>query len=109
MTKTFSASGEDLEKYAFDLFKPQDDILLEIIQRAAKAGLPAIHVSPMDGLHLEVITRAIDTKKAVEIGTLAGYSGVCIARGLAEGGMLYTLEYSPDHAKVAEESFKKAK
>ncbi len=108
MAKTFAQSNKSVEKYASDLFKPQDSVLLEIIKRAAREGLPPIHVAPMDGLHLEVITRSIGAKKAVEIGTLAGYSGVCISRGLAPQGKLYTFEYSDNHARVSAESFKKA-
>ena len=84
--------------YTLETFQPEDAILKEIRERAAAAELPDIHVGPMDSLHLEVITRAINAKKVVEIGTLAGLSGVCLARGLAPGGMLHTFEFEPKHA-----------
>lgn len=108
MKKTFAQSSAAIEAYATALFKPQDKVLREIIRRATAAGLPPIQVSPMDGLHLEILTRAAGAKKALEIGTLAGYSGVCIARGLARGGRLTTLEFSGKHAGVAAESFRRA-
>ncbi len=108
MPKSYSGSNVKIEKYVTKLFKPQDAVLLEIVRRAAKEGLPPIHVSPTDGLHLEVITRAIGAKKAVEIGTLAGYSGINIVRGLAHPGKLYTFEFSDHHARVARKSFEKA-
>ena len=60
----------------------------------------------MDGLHLEVLTRASGAKKAVEIGTLGGYSGICIARGLGPQGKLYTFEFEPAYAEVAKENRK---
>lgn len=108
MTKTFAPVNEEIEKYVEETFEPEDAILKEIRKRALDSGLPDIHVSPMDGLHLEVIARAAGTKKSVEIGTLAGYSGVCIARALPLDGRLFTFEFEPRHAEVAAESFKKA-
>jgi caffeoyl-CoA O-methyltransferase len=108
MTKSYSRSDRKLDKYFNELFKPQDSVLLEILKRAKKEGLPPIHVSPIDGLHLEVITRAIGAEKAVEIGTLAGYSGVNIARGLGSKGKLFTFEFSDHYSRVARKSFEKA-
>jgi len=46
--------------------------------------------------------------KTVEIGTLGGYSGVCLLRGMGPHGVLHTFEYSEKHARVAAESFRKA-
>jgi caffeoyl-CoA O-methyltransferase len=107
--KSFSAkSTPELSHYLEKTFHPQDDVQREIRQRSQKRELPNIHVAEMDGLHLEVLTRACGAKKAVEIGTLGGYSGVCIARGLAAGGVLHTFEFEPKHAEVARESFTKA-
>jgi caffeoyl-CoA O-methyltransferase len=52
--------------------------------------------------------RASGGTKALEIGTLGGYSGIWIARGLAPGGKLFTLERDPKHAAVAQEHFHRA-
>lgn len=108
MTKDFAQTDPALADYAIDTFQPQDDVLDQIIERAKAAGLPGIHVGPMDGLHLEVITRAIGARTAVEFGTLGGYSGVCIARGLPPDGHLHTLEIDSAHATVAREAFELA-
>ena len=87
---------------------PEDAILSEIRQRAARAGLPDIAVSRFDGRHLTAVARAVQARKIVEIGTLAGYSAVCLARALPHGGRLDTFESDPKHAKVAAESFRRA-
>jgi caffeoyl-CoA O-methyltransferase len=108
MSKPFSASNPEIEKYVESVFQPEDSVLREIRVRAAKMGLPDIHIGPMDGLHLEVLARSMSARKVVEIGTLAGYSGVCLARGLSDNGRLYTFEYEPKHAEIALESFVKA-
>ena len=55
-----------------------------------------------------VLVSLIGAKKIVEIGTLAGYSGVWMARALPPDGKLYTLEKSNKHAQVARASFQKA-
>ena len=108
MPKSFARAEEALQNYVLETFHPEDAVLLEIRKRAAEEGLPDIHVGPMDGLHLEVIARAMGARKIVEIGTLAGYSGVCLARALPQGGKIYCFEYEPKHAEVSRESFKKA-
>ncbi len=105
--KSFAAQGAGLAGYVEKTFHPEDGILADIRKRAATAGLPAIHVSPFDGRLLEVIARAARAKKIVEIGTLAGLSGVCLARALPEGGILHTFEFEKKHAEVARESFRK--
>src|SRR3989338_3526345 len=108
MKKSFQNTQTEIAETVRKTFQPEDAVLEEIRIRCHKEGLPPIQVGDMDALHLEVITRAIGAKKAVEIGTLRGYSGVSIARGLAKDGKLFTFEYHPHHAKVAKESFKKA-
>ena len=106
--KVIGGTETKIVNYLETVFQPEDQILKEVKDRSEKRGLPAIQVGKMDGLHLEVITRATGAKKAVEIGTLGGYSGICIARGMGQEGKLYTFEYEPTHAEVARESFKKA-
>jgi caffeoyl-CoA O-methyltransferase len=107
--KDFAASQDPrIGRYLEESFRPQDPALLEIIERTRAHGFPEIHVGPMDGLHLEVLARASGARKIVEIGTLVGYSGVCLVRALPADGRLYTFEMEPDHAKQAEETFRKS-
>jgi len=106
--KPFGTADPDLSRWAEKTFAPEDPVLAEIRSRSIAAGLPAIAVGKMDGLHLEVLARLCRARKAVEIGTLGGYSGVCILRGMEEGGVLHTFELSEKHAEVARESFRKA-
>jgi caffeoyl-CoA O-methyltransferase len=106
--KGFGQGDPALARWAEQTFAPEDTVLAEIRERSARAGLPTIAVGRMDGLHLEVITRAICAKKAVEIGTLGGYSGVCLARGIGPDGFLHTIEIDPRHAEVAAVSFQRA-
>jgi caffeoyl-CoA O-methyltransferase len=107
--KTFAASNDEkLANYLEATFHPEDETLRQVVESSKKAGLPEIQVGDMDGLHLEVLARAIGAKKIVEIGTLGGYSGVHLARALPKDGKLYTFEMSPAHAEVARKSFELA-
>jgi len=106
--KGFGQGSGEIARWAEATFAPEDDVLREIRERSLREGLPRIQVGPMDGLHLEVIARAVAATRAVEIGTLGGYSGVCLLRGMGPGGVLHTFELDPRHAEVARTSFERA-
>lgn len=108
MRKSYGQGSEAIANYVHDLFQPEDEVLAWVRQRAAEAKLPDIHVPALDGLCLEIIARASGAKRAVEIGVLAGYSGICLMRGMGSGAKLWALEKSESHAKVARESFSRA-
>lgn len=104
--KGFGQGSVPLAHWAEKVYQPEDDILAKIRALCASAGLPPIQVGRFDGLHLEVLARMIGARRAVEIGTLGGYSGVCLLRGMTPDGLLDTFELSHTHAEVALESFR---
>ncbi|HET8539381.1 MAG TPA: O-methyltransferase [Anaeromyxobacter sp.] len=106
--KGFGQGSDTLAAWAESVYRPEDEVLREIRARSRAARLPPVEVGRFDGLHLEVLARACGARKAVEIGTLGGYSGVCLLRGMGEGGFLHTFEAEPRHAEVARESFRRA-
>ena len=107
--KEFGASNDEkILQYVNETFRPEDALLVQVRETQEAMNLPGIQVGPMDGLLLEVLTRAIGARKAVEIGTLGGYSAICITRGLAPSGKLFTFELDSKHAQVALAAFEKA-
>lgn len=90
-----------LAGYSSEVFGSEDAHLKGLMERAAEAGLPPIAVSADVGRLLKILTLLTPGKLAVELGTLAGYSAIWIARGLAEDGRLITVEYKPKHAAFA--------
>lgn len=100
--------NDQVNKYIVDLFAVQDQALLHALEDSVKRGLPTINVKPEEGRFLQFLVKACGVKKAVEIGTLGGYSGIWIARGLLPGGKLITLEKEPRHAAIAREHFQEA-
>jgi caffeoyl-CoA O-methyltransferase len=87
--------------YLAALTTPEDDILRSLIVDARDAGIPPIWVSPEQGSFLQILLAAIRAKEVVEIGTLAGYSAIWMARALPENGHVRTIEISSKHANFA--------
>lgn len=108
MNKPFGNDDPRISAHVAKVFAPEDEVLADIRARQDAAGMPDIQVSALDGLHLEILARTVGAKKAVEIGTLGGYSGVCLLRGMAPDGVLDTFEMDPKHAEIAKESFRRA-
>lgn len=105
MEKKFGQNDSNIANYVESVFRPEDDTLAAARMRQESAKLPPIQVGGMDVRHLEILALAVGAKKIVEIGTLGGYSGISLARGLAPNGHLHTFEFDPRHATVATENF----
>ncbi|MFI4853767.1 MAG: O-methyltransferase [Phycisphaerales bacterium JB065] len=78
------------------------------VAESAAAGLPDIRVSAMHGMQLMLLVRALGARNVLEIGTLGGYSTICLAAGLAGEGRILTLEVMAKHAAVARRNIEHA-
>jgi predicted O-methyltransferase YrrM len=97
-----------VDDYINGLFAPPDPALDAAIQATADAGMPMINVAPNQGKLLQVLAQASGARAILEIGTLAGYSTIWLARALPAGGRLITLEADPKHADVARANIARA-
>jgi predicted O-methyltransferase YrrM len=87
---------------------PSDSVLDAALADSAAAGLPAIQVSASQGRLLQLLALGCGARRILEVGTLGGYSGICLARALPPGGQLITLELDAHHAQVARKCFERA-
>jgi caffeoyl-CoA O-methyltransferase len=94
--------------YIDELFAPEDGVLRQALANARDAGLPEIQVSPGQGKLLYLLARLTGARRILEIGTLAGYSTIWLARALPADGALVTLEFDPAHAAVARRNIEAA-
>ena len=101
-------SHDAMTAYIRELFGAEDEALRTARAAPEQHDMPAISVRPEEGRLLLFLARAVGARKIVELGTLAGYSGIWLARALPEGGKLYTVERDPRHASVAYASFVRA-
>ena len=98
----------DVDHYIEDTLLGRDDALEACLGDAEAAGMPAISVTPAQGRLLFVLAQSMGARRILEIGTLAGYSSICMARALGAEGQLVTLELMPLHAEVARNNFARA-
>jgi predicted O-methyltransferase YrrM len=102
------AAWTQVDRYFEGLLAPSDPVLEEALRASARAGLPAINVTPNQGKFLHLLARLQGARKILEIGTLGGYSTIWLARALPPGGRMVTLEADPKHAEVARTNLERA-
>jgi caffeoyl-CoA O-methyltransferase len=79
-----------------------EDEQLERVKAGIRAhNMPEISIAPGYGRLLTMLVKMNGAKQVLEIGALGGYSGICLARGLAEQGKLVSLELNQEFANVA--------
>jgi predicted O-methyltransferase YrrM len=98
------------DAYIQEVFGQEDGHLASLMPDAVAAGLPAISVSAPVGRLLLALGTAVSRPGGVmlELGALAGYSGIWLARGLAPGARLISVEPEARHADLAAANFARA-
>lgn len=87
---------------------PEDDFLRALKDAARDEGIPPIWIAPEQAAFMQILLRLVHAKMVVEVGTLAGYSAICMARALPEAGEVHTIEINPVHADFAERWIEKS-
>jgi caffeoyl-CoA O-methyltransferase len=106
----YTVLDDGLYGYLVEHGARQDEVLRELAEETARLGeFPAVmQVAPDQGALLTVLCRAIGARRALELGTFTGYSAICIARGLGEGGRLITCDVSEEWTEIARRYFHRA-
>ncbi|HET7364787.1 MAG TPA: O-methyltransferase [Burkholderiales bacterium] len=99
---------DDVDRYIGETLVQPDEALDAALEASDAAGLPPISVSAAHGKLLWLLARTIGAKRILEIGTLGGYSAIWLARALAPGGRLVTLEALEKHAALARKNLARA-
>jgi predicted O-methyltransferase YrrM len=92
-------------KYIASHTPTEDDFLRDLRREAHRAGLPAIHIAPEQGGFMRILLTLMGAKEVVEVGTLAGYSAIWMARS---GARVTTIELVEKHADFAERWLRKS-
>ncbi|MFJ6988643.1 MULTISPECIES: O-methyltransferase [unclassified Streptomyces] len=96
-----SQTWDSVDTYFNQHLSPDDEVTAAALRDAEAAGLPPIAVTASQGKLLRLLAEIQGARTVLEIGTLAGYSTIWLARALPADGRLISLEYSPVHAEVA--------
>jgi predicted O-methyltransferase YrrM len=97
-----------VDQYISDLFIPQDEALNAAELSHEQEGIPHINVSPNLGKLLYLLVKLSNAKKILELGTLAGYSTIWMAKALPEDGRLITMELDTRHADIARKNISRS-
>jgi caffeoyl-CoA O-methyltransferase len=89
-------------RYLAEHTSREDAFLRDLKAEARVEGIPPIWISPEQGSFMQILLKSIRAKEVVEIGTLAGYSAIWMARALPSDGHVRTIEKDPKHADFAE-------
>ncbi len=101
--------SEAVERYAVANTSPPSDLYERLRDETyGSMKLPQMQVGPLEGAFLRLLAQLMGARRAVEVGTFTGYSGLCIAEGLAEGGELHTCDRDPVALSVARRYFAEA-
>jgi caffeoyl-CoA O-methyltransferase len=99
---------KSVDQYISDLFNPGDEALTAAELSHKQEGIPHINVSPNLGKFLYLLAKLVNAKKILELGTLAGYSTIWLAKAVPETGRVISLELDPHHADIARKNISRA-
>lgn len=106
----FTALDQRLYAYLLEQRTPDDELLGELrAETVAFAGPRAgMQIAPQQGTFLTLLAALMGARQAIELGTFTGYSAICLARGLADGGRLLACDVSAESAAVARKYWERA-
>jgi caffeoyl-CoA O-methyltransferase len=99
-----------LHAYLLAHSSPADPVLRELADETARRfpGSAVMQIGAEQGTFMTLLTRIAGVTDAVEVGTFTGYSSICLARGLAEGGRLLCCDVSEEWTSVARQYWQRA-
>lgn len=95
-----------VDEYITETLHEDDPNLEHVLKNSGEARLPPINVSKPIGRFLYMLVKTSGAVRVLEIGTLGGYSAVCMAKALPESGRLITLDNNPVCIRVARKNFR---
>lgn len=101
-------STPEIQAFADRTHAPHDAALERAFRAPEEHDMPAIQLGVSESRLLSLLMQLIAAGKVVEIGTLAGYSALRLARGLAPGGKVWTFEIQPSYAQIARDNVQAA-
>ncbi|NQU88240.1 MAG: O-methyltransferase [Mariniphaga sp.] len=102
-------NNPEIENYILQNIDNEDPVLQELTRETnLKAVHPRMISGHIQGLILTMLSKMIRPQNILEVGTFTGYSAICLAKGLVEGGHIYTIEVEDELEHFASRYFEKA-
>lgn len=101
--------SEKLENYIAQHSSPEEDLLQKLSREThLKVQMPQMLSGHVQGQLLSLLSKMIQPKRVLEIGTFTGYSAICLAQGLADDGLLYTIDINEELSPIVSNYFAEA-
>jgi caffeoyl-CoA O-methyltransferase len=110
VTRRTEQLSQELHAYLLAHSAPPDDVLRELADETARRFPDAagMQIGPEQGTFMTLLAQLAGARRAIEVGTFTGYSSICVARGLAEGGRLICCDVSDEWTSLARQYWQKA-
>jgi caffeoyl-CoA O-methyltransferase len=106
--KDFTLSPE-LHAYVVAHGTPPDQHQQDLIRETEALGpVSGMQIAPEQGALMTVLARLVGATTIVEVGTFTGYSTLCLARGLAEGGRVIACDISDEWTAIGRRAWEAA-
>ncbi len=100
---------EKIMDYVLKYSSPEPKILQELRRETwQKVIAPRMLSGPAQGRLLALLSKMIQPKNILEIGTYTGYATLCLAEGLSKNGLIHTLDKNDELLKIQEKYFRKS-
>jgi caffeoyl-CoA O-methyltransferase len=110
MARRSEQISPELHEYLVAHSSPVDDVLASLAGETLRLfpDDAQMQIGPEQGTFMTLLTRLSGARQAIEVGTFTGYSSICIARGLADGGRLTCCDVSEEWTSLARAYWVKA-
>lgn len=105
---SYAQQWAEVDRYFLDELIEEDQALAAARDSSAQTLFPGIDVSPSMGAFLNLVVQISQARRILEIGTLAGYSAIWMARAAGPSGRIVTCELEEANAEVAAQNFRNA-
>jgi caffeoyl-CoA O-methyltransferase len=105
----FTEMSAELHRYAVEHSSGHDELMRRLVAETEElGGIAVMQTAPEQGALITLVVRALGARRAIEVGTFTGYSAICIARGLGEGGSLVACDINDEWTGIARRYFAEA-
>ena len=100
--------SDELAAYVRASSEPMDVIAQDLIDETARLPMAGMQIAPDQGTFLKLLVQLTGSASVLEIGTFTGFSALCMARGLPEGGRLLACDVSEEWTGIARRYWERA-
>jgi caffeoyl-CoA O-methyltransferase len=108
MSNTTIGLSDELHAYVLDVGVREPDVLRRLREETEALPQHDMQIAPEQGAFMAMLVSLMGARRCIEVGTFTGYSSICLARGMAEGGVLMCCDISEEWTSLARTYWQKA-